>query len=203
MARPCRYATPKVEEWRSVDLADLRRWRMLDAARMATTGKIPAVTWNTTDGFDKLGVIAQPRGVLFVRHDDSGQLGKLFVPYVFTPTKFGGWRAWFRCPGCGQRCRVLYGVNTLRCRRCRGLKYQSQFETRAFRLLERARKIRRRLVKPGETVDPMPSGDPMPPKPRYMRWRRYRHLEQLVWRLETAGWAAMSLHVGGIGRRLR
>jgi hypothetical protein len=202
MARPCRYATSKVEEWRSVDLADLRRWRMLDPARMTSTGKIPAVTWNTPDGSDKLGVIAQPRGVLFVRRDDQGQLGKLFVPFTYTPTKFGGWRAWFRCPGCGRGCRVLYGVNSLRCRKCPGLKYQSQYETPAFRLLARARKIRRRLAKPGETVDPMPSGDPMPPKPRYMRWRRYRRLEQLVWRLEAAGWTAMSVHVGGMRRRL-
>jgi hypothetical protein len=100
----------------SVDLADLRRWRMLDPARMTSAGKIPAVTWNTSDGFDKLGVIAQPRGVLFIRRDDSGQLGKLFVPFTYTPTKFGGWRAWFRCPGCGEGCRVLYGVNSLRCR---------------------------------------------------------------------------------------
>jgi hypothetical protein len=202
MARPRRYATPKVEEWRSVDLADLRRWRMLDPARMTSTGKIPAVTWNTADGIHKLGVIAQPRGVLFVRCDDSGQLGKLFVAFTFTPTRFGGWRAWFRCPGCGERCRVLYGVNTLRCRNCRGLKYHSQYEPRAFRLLERARKIRRRLAKPGETVGPMPSGDPMPPKPRYMRWRRYRRMEQLVRRLETAGWAEMSVHVVGMRSRL-
>jgi hypothetical protein len=93
MARPCRYAISKVEEWRSVDLADLRRWRMLDPARLASTGKIPAVTWNTPDGFDKLGVIAQPRGVLFVRRDEQGHFGKLFVPFTFTPTKFGGWRA--------------------------------------------------------------------------------------------------------------
>jgi hypothetical protein len=126
--RPSRYATPKVEECRSVDLVDLRRWRMLDPARISSTGKIPAVTWNTPDGFDKLGVIAQPRGVLFVRRDDGGELGKLFVPYVFTPTRFGGWRAWFRRPGCGQHCRVLYGSNSLRCRECRGLKYRSQYE---------------------------------------------------------------------------
>ena len=116
MARPCRYAISKVEECRSVDLADLRRWRMLDTARIASTGKIPGVAWNTPDGLDKLGVIAQPRGVLFIRRDDSGQLGKLFVPFTYTPTKFGGWRAWFRCPGCGEGCRVLYGVNSLRCR---------------------------------------------------------------------------------------
>jgi hypothetical protein len=176
---------------------------LLDPESVSATGKIPAVTWNAPGGFDKLGVIAQPRGVLFVRRDDSGQLGKLFVSYVFTPTKFGGWRAWFRCPGCGQRCRILFGVNTLRCRKCRGLKYQSQYEAPAFRLLARARKIRRRLAKPWETVDPMPSGDPMPPKPRYMRWRRYRHLEQLVRRLEAAGWAAMSLRVEDTRRRLR
>jgi hypothetical protein len=198
MARPCRYAISKVEECRSVDLADLRRWRMLDTARIASTGKIPGVAWNTPDGLDKLGVIAQPRGVLFVRRDEQGHLGKLFVPFTFTPTKFGGWRAWFRCPGCGQGCRVLYGVNSLRCRKCRRLKYQSQYEMPAFRLLERARKIRRRLGAPGEWG----STGPLPLKPRYMRWRRYRRLEQLVWRLEAAGWAEMSVHVVGMRRRI-
>ena len=40
-------------------------------------------------------------------------------------------------------------------------------------------------------------------KPRYMRWRRYRRFEQLVWRLEAAGWTAMSFHVGGMKRRMR
>jgi hypothetical protein len=83
-------------------------------------------------------------------------LGKLFVLYVFTPAKFGGWRAWFRCPGCGQRCRVLYGTNSLRCRKCQGLKCRSQYETRTFRLLARARKVRRRLAKSkGESGWPM------------------------------------------------
>src|SRR5499427_8076913 len=126
-----------------------------------------------------------------------------FVPYVFTPTKFGGWRAWFRCPGGGQRCRILYGINSLRCRKCRGLKYQSQYEMPAYRLLARARKIRRRLAKPGETVDPLPSGDPMPPKPRHMRWRTYRRLEALVSRLEAVGWAAVSAQVYAMRRKLR
>ncbi len=203
MARPSRYATSKVEECRSIDLANLRRWRMLEPSTIGRTGRIPAVTWNTPDGLDSLGVIAKRHGVFFVKRDEHGQLGKLYVPFSFTPTKFGGWRAWFRCPGCGQRCRVLYGVNSFRCRKCRRLKYQSQYATPAFRLLERARKIRCRLGKPGASCDPMPSGDPMPPKPRYMRWRRYRRLEQLVWRLEAAGWAALSADVGHMRRRMR
>jgi hypothetical protein len=77
------------------------------------SGKIPAITWNTPNGVDKLGVLAKSDGLLFVRRDDQGQLGQLFVPFVFTPTKFGGQRTWFRCPGCSQGCRVLYGVNSL------------------------------------------------------------------------------------------
>jgi hypothetical protein len=109
----------------AIDLADLRRWRMLDPARIGKTGKVPALTWKTPERLDQLGVIAGPRGVMFIRRDDHGQIGKLVIPFVFSPTRFGGWRAWFRCPGCRQACRVLYGINSLRCRKCRGLKYQS------------------------------------------------------------------------------
>src|SRR5262249_30253706 len=129
MARSCSYATSKVEEWRSIDLAELRRLQMLDLTRIGRTGKIPAITWKTSEGSsDQLGVIARPQGVLFVKRDAQGELGRLFVPFIFTATRFGGRRAWFRCPGCGQACRVLYGTNTLRCRKCRVLKYQSQYE---------------------------------------------------------------------------
>ena len=70
------YTTPKVEEWRSVDLAELRRLRMLDPTRIAKSGKIPALTWKTPERPDQLGVIAKARGVLFVRRDDGGQFGR-------------------------------------------------------------------------------------------------------------------------------
>jgi hypothetical protein len=90
-----------------------------------------------------------------------------------------------------------YGVNNLRCRKCRGLRYQSQYQAAAFRLLDRAHKIGRRLGKPSA------SGDPLPRKSPRMRWRTYRRLECLVLRLETAGWAAMSAQVNGIRRRTR
>src|SRR5215831_19393082 len=111
MARPRSYATPTTEEIRSIDLANLRRWRMLTLGRIAQTARIPAITW-CTDGIDRLGVIAQRDGVLFVRPDGEGHLEKLFIPFVFTPMKFGGQRAWFRCPDCRQSCRILYGVNS-------------------------------------------------------------------------------------------
>jgi len=196
MARPRSYATSIVEEIRSIDLADLRRWGMLDPARVGRKGAIPAVTWRHATGIEQLGVIAERDGVLFIRRDDQGNLGKLFIPFVFTPTRFGGTRVWFRCPGCGLGCRVLYGVASLRCRKCRGLKYESQYQSPAFRLLGRARKIRRRLGI-SDTF-----GDSLPPKPRYMRWRTYNRLERLVERLETVWCAMMRADVARLTRKL-
>jgi len=54
---------PKVEEQRSVDLADPRRWRML-TPEMGGPGRIPAIIWRTAHGIDRLGVSAQHDGVL-------------------------------------------------------------------------------------------------------------------------------------------
>ena len=32
-----------------------------------------------------------------------------FVPFAYTPTRFGGRRQWLRCLKCGRRCRKIYG----------------------------------------------------------------------------------------------
>jgi hypothetical protein len=63
---------------------------MLDSTTIAKTGRIPAITWNAPNGVDKLGVIAKSDGVLFVKRDDQGRLGALFVQFSFSPTQFGG-----------------------------------------------------------------------------------------------------------------
>jgi len=47
---------------------------------------------------------------------DQGKLAGLFVAYTYTPTMFGGYRKWLACPGCRRPARILYGVNSLRCR---------------------------------------------------------------------------------------
>src|SRR5215475_3420262 len=104
---------------RSIDLADLKRLGLL---KPIVGGHIRAITWKRDDGgLDKLGIIPRSRGIRFVKRDDQGELAGLFVPYFYTPTMFGGYRKWFACPGCRRPARILYGVNSLRCRRCRGL----------------------------------------------------------------------------------
>jgi hypothetical protein len=156
-------------------LADLRRWGMLDPALVARTGKSPGLHGTPQMGSTSWG-IAKPRGLLLLKR--HGTAWKLFIPPNFSPTRFGGWRAWFRCPGCWQACRVLYGTNSLHCRKCRGLKYQSQYDSPTFRLLNRAHKLRSRLRTPGS------------PAKKCCDWR-------------AMGWAAMSARAGAISRKIR
>jgi hypothetical protein len=85
---------------------------------------------------------ADGTGLTFIKRRPDGALGKLFVSFTYTPTAFNGWRPWFCCPGCGKRCRCLYGANTLRCRKCLGLVYASQSERTYWRALRRADAIR-------------------------------------------------------------
>jgi len=183
-------ATSKCEHWRSIDLADLKRMGLL---KPTVGGRISAITWKRDDGgLDKLGIIPSATGIRFVKRDDEGKLAGLFVPYFCTPTMFGGFRKWFACPGCRRPARILYGVNSLRCRRCRGLKYASQSEASHWRAQRRALSIRRRVGASGDALD-----GPFPPKPPKMRWATYRRLRAVDGALQEQ-W----LHgtAGGLGR---
>jgi len=151
--------------------------------------RIKAITWKRADGgLDKLGIIPSARGIQFVKRDDQGKLAGLFVAYTCTPTMFGGCRKWFACPGCRRPARILYGVNSLRCRRCRGLKYASQSEAWHWRAQRNALSIRHRLGTSGDALD-----GPFPPKPPKMRWATYERLRavdaglQEQWLLGAAG----------------
>src|SRR5262249_26856135 len=155
-------AASKCEHWRAIDLADLKRMGLL---KPIVGGRIRAITWkNDHGGLDKLGIIPNARGIRFVKRDDQGELAGLFVAYTYTSTMFSGFRKWFACPGCRRPARILYGVNSLRCRRCRGLKYASQSEASHWRAQRKALSIRRRVGAGGDAL-----AWPFPPKPPQMR----------------------------------
>ena len=179
-------AASKCEHWRSIDLADLKRMGLL---KPIVGDRIRATTWKNDDGgLDMFGIIPSPGGIRFVKRDDQGKLAGTFVAYSHTPTMFGGFRKWFSCPGCCRPARVLYGVNSLRCRRCRGLKYASQSEASHWRAQRKALSIRRRVGASGAALD-----GPFPSKPPKMRWATYKRLRAVdaalkdQWLLGAAG----------------
>lgn len=90
----------------------------------------------------------------------------------WTPCNLGGQRAWFRCPvrGCGRRVALLYCGDIFACRHCYRLAYPSQRETKEFRAIRRADRIREKLGwEPGSVDD---EGD----KPKGMHRRTFERL---------------------------
>jgi hypothetical protein len=171
----------------SIDLARLnrewqvrpRRWSILTwSARGKETGSIRLTA---TDSGIVLCYRARSR---------AGEWRDILetVPLETTATNFGGRRRWFKCLSCERRCRILYGGELFRCRKCHGLRYESQYEPSFGRAATRALKIREKLGDDGGL------DDPFPPKPKGMHWRTYRRLEareqdcQEQWASGTSAW---------------
>jgi len=98
---------------------------------------------------------------------------RYIVPITWTECNYGGRRPWFVCPNtrCGRRVGKLYlGGKYFLCRHCYDLAYESQREDRAYRLMRKAQKIRRRLG------GSLALESPFPDKPKGMHWNTYRRL---------------------------
>lgn len=98
---------------------------------------------------------------------------------VFTdwePCRFGGCRPFWRCPRCGSRATILYGMRRFLCRSCNRLTYPSQRERDADRAQRRANGIRVKLgCEPG--------WGSLPCRPKGMHRKTY---ERLVAEIEEA-----------------
>lgn len=92
------------------------------------------------------------------------------VPISFMDCTYGGCRPWFHCPACGRRCRVLWGAPIFQCRSCLRILYASQNELTCDRARRRISILQRQLETDAFT-DPT-----CIPRPRYMRYDRYRRL---------------------------
>ena len=69
------------------------------------------------------------------------------VDLEWTDCHYGGQRPWFQCPNrcCGKRIAILYIGDTIGCRQCQGLVYESQRENNCSRSSRAADKLRDRL----------------------------------------------------------
>lgn len=85
-----------------------------------------------------------------------------------TPCPFGGTRPWLRCRKCNSRRSVLYGLDengSFSCRKCMGLVYSSQDETKMKRLWRKQDRIESKLV-----------GRFRCARPKGMHWKTFRRI---------------------------
>ncbi len=122
-------------------------------------------------------------GWLAVRHSRQLPWGGVDAvePYGIeleaTPQPLGGLRWWFVCPVSRRRCCRLflpYGARKFGARQAYQLGYASQRMSPRDKGIERVRKLQKRIG----------GGDnilaPIPPKPKWMRWRTYaRHVAMI------------------------
>ena len=172
------------EDYISLDLADLKRRGLLDGNYQATV-----FTWSYYGEVkSSLGVIFEPKSIrLMYKIGDKDFDSRVYFSY--TDTNFGGKRRWFSCPWCGRSCRVIYAGEYFKCRRCLGLRYESQYETVTSRQLSKADKIRKILL------NGRPDDGEFPDKPKGMHWSTYNRLVNeyeyyfALWADQILGWS--------------
>ncbi len=111
------------------------------------------------------------------------------VVVMRTGCNYGGERAWFLCPSCGARRRVLFlplGATRFRCRECHNLSYGTQQMDTHDRHLHRIRVLHKRLDSGESKYYPLR----VPPKPKGMRWTTYYqiHDQILMHEIERNKW---------------
>jgi hypothetical protein len=124
------------------------------------------------------------------RADEPWEAENYAVAVEWTPCHYGGSRPWFRCPalGCGRRAAILYGGEIFACRRCYGLVYDSQNDTRHGRALSRAQAIRVKLGGSPSLFEPFPA------KPKGMHWRTYHGLLLRAEQAQNESWPPWMLN---------
>ena len=159
----------KTCESHSIDLAWLRRRKLFNVGHGLT------LRWSrggTETGSIHLECLPSAVRLVYRTRSQDAEWRDIseLVPLVETETRFGGRRQWFLCLSCNRRCRILYGGSHFHCRRCNGLKYDTQYEPPFARAATRALKIREKLGGKGGIDDPFPD------KPKGMHWETYDRL---------------------------
>ncbi len=171
-----------LDDLRKIDLAYLRRQGCLHP------GSVGSLSWSRNGSpIASVGFRSASEAITFTYHargsgEDAWEEVTQLIPLARMNQHFGGERIWLVCPGCRQRCSVLYGGRRFYCRRCVKLPYASQHEQAGDRMLRRAQAIRRRLGGSASTLDPFPA------KPKGMRWTTYQRLQT-----KAEDWTKVSL----------
>lgn len=96
--------------------------------------------------------------------------GSYAIPIDKQPCNYGGYRYYFRCPGCNNRMRLLYcNEGIFLCRKCLNLCYFTQLLKPSDRCLAMANKVERKLNDKAGNLDR---------KPPWMKRTRFNYLRR-------------------------
>lgn len=128
----------------------------------------------------------------YTARDDNGNRVQIEdgIEVSWSSCKYGGERPWWICPGCCKRVAVLYGGKYFRCRKCHGLAYGSQSETKLDRMMHRLQARRIKLGADGNMFDAFP------PRPKGMHKRTYERESMRAIIEESRYWGVASKALG-------
>ncbi len=113
------------------------------------------------------------------------------IPFDKTACNYGGFRIWFLCPRCNRRVAVVYGAGKyFLCRHCYGLTYSSQQESKPYRLMRKARKIRARLGASNDLFESILF------KPKNMHWKTFDYLRREADYANDLSWIIIEQRLG-------
>ena len=186
-------AKSTTESQNRIDIRLLKKWGCLKGSPIS----IGACSWSRNGnetGSIGYWVHSHEYMVLSYRHRSRGGDWKPVeqrIKFDRTPCNYGGYRLWLLCPRCSRRVALIYGAGKyFLCRHCYRLTYASQQEGYPDRMLEKARKIRKRLDKDNGPMDLFPL------KPKHMHWSTYLRLRSKAERAERLGWSAAGKWLG-------
>jgi len=178
--KPSKTAKPFPEQFVTLDIRKLQKINGLEPGEAYDLNK------------HKLGVkfgifsIVVYEGCLELQYTacshEVNQRSPQVINIVRTPCHFGGTRPWFLCPGdqCGRRVAILYGPNSMLCRYCWGIAYQSQREHQIQRMFRKLRSI-----EASYTGRPNQSAPKDRTRPKGMHNRTFERLQEKHQRLTT------------------
>jgi len=124
--------------------------------RLLHVGCCFSFSWRDRHGPFWLSVSVQADYLILQFSREGAETIREIVHLTWQSCHYGGQRAWFNCPFCGRKSAKLFYWGEFVCRRCTGLKYQSQRVDLATRQLYQAHKIREKLGGAGDSTAPYP-----------------------------------------------
>ncbi len=174
----------KVENSLRLDVSEFAREGLLIGATPESFIR-GAITWSRRDrSTEAVSFLAWRHELvlLALEHRPGGPDGqdrRYRAAVDWVSCRFGGERPYFICQVCARRVLHLYLKADLACRRCHHLRYGSQNERAHDRAARAANKLRERLGgRPGAL-------NPLPRKPRGMRWKTYAAIISEIERREA------------------